>query len=169
MRTALFFLRKGGFMFKFDLKSGYHHVDIHPSHRKFLGFSWFLNGKVSYFRFACLPFGLSSAPYIFTKVVRPLVKKWRSEGKAIVVFLDDGLGFAGSLQEAIKVSGNIKADLFKSGFVPNFLKSIWDPCKTIEWLGYDIDLESGVFSVHERRILAIHQGIERILDYNSAR
>jgi hypothetical protein len=131
-----------------------------------LGFSWFLNGKVSYFRFACLPFGLSSAPYIFTKVVRPLVKKWRSEGKAIVVFLDDGLGFAGSLEDANKVSANIKADLIKSGFVPNIQKSIWKPCKTIEWLGYDINLESGFFSVPERRILAIHQGIECILGYS---
>ena len=31
MRTAMFFLRKGGFMFKFDLKSGYHHIDICPA------------------------------------------------------------------------------------------------------------------------------------------
>ena len=32
MRTALMFLRKGGYAFKFDLKSGYHHVDICPEH-----------------------------------------------------------------------------------------------------------------------------------------
>ena len=40
MRTALMFLRKGGYAFKFDLKSGYHHVDICPEHVTYLGFSW---------------------------------------------------------------------------------------------------------------------------------
>ena len=28
------------FVFSFDLKSGYHHVDIFPEHRAFLAFSW---------------------------------------------------------------------------------------------------------------------------------
>ena len=28
------------YLFKFDLKSGYHHVDIHPDHSHFLGFQW---------------------------------------------------------------------------------------------------------------------------------
>ena len=28
------------FVFSFDLKSGYHHVDIFPEHQKFLAFSW---------------------------------------------------------------------------------------------------------------------------------
>ena len=27
-------------MFSFDLKSGYHHIDVAQKHRKYLGFSW---------------------------------------------------------------------------------------------------------------------------------
>ena len=27
-------------MFKFNLKSGYHHVNVHPDFHKFLGFQW---------------------------------------------------------------------------------------------------------------------------------
>lgn len=42
-----------------------------------------------------LAFGLSSAPYLFTKLFKPLLRKWRSETKGIVVYLDDGLGSAG--------------------------------------------------------------------------
>jgi len=43
-------LNPGDFMFSFDLKSGYHHVEIFPEHRRFLSFSWvFPNGKVRYF------------------------------------------------------------------------------------------------------------------------
>ena len=49
------------FVFSFDLKSGYHHVDIFPEHRAFLAFSLdFGTGVARYFQFTVLPFGLSS-------------------------------------------------------------------------------------------------------------
>ena len=31
---------KGDFLFSFDLKSGYHHIDIAEAHFKYLGVSW---------------------------------------------------------------------------------------------------------------------------------
>ena len=66
---------------------------IFREHRKFLAFSWVFDaGIVRYFQFAVLPFGLSSAPYLFTKLFRLLIKMWRCHRIPIVVFLDDGLG-----------------------------------------------------------------------------
>ena len=80
------------FFITFDLTSGYHHVDIHPEHKKYLGFHWlFPDGQTKYFIFNVLPFGLSSACYIFTKILRPFVKKWRSEGIKSIIFIDDGI------------------------------------------------------------------------------
>ena len=79
---------------KFDLKSGYHHLEIHPEHQNFLGFSWKFGSQVKYFNFTVLPFGLSSAEHIFTKTVRVLVKYWRSFSFPIVVYLDDGFATA---------------------------------------------------------------------------
>ena len=38
--VALQIFPKGFFLFKFNLKSGYHHVEIFPDHRKYLVFSW---------------------------------------------------------------------------------------------------------------------------------
>ncbi len=68
IRTALTFLKKkGGFMYQFDLKSGYNHVLICVQHEQYLGFTWFFKGDLIYFTFKVLPFGLSSASYIFTK------------------------------------------------------------------------------------------------------
>lgn len=55
------------FMFKFDLKSGYHHIDILQEDQTFLGFSWLVNGVRTLFVFTVLPFGLSSAPYILLR------------------------------------------------------------------------------------------------------
>ena len=59
------------FLFKFDLKSGYHHLDIFKPHQRYLGFAWEVNSNPSYFVFTVLPFGLATACYAFTK---PLVK-----------------------------------------------------------------------------------------------
>ena len=63
-----------GYLFKFDLKSGYHQIDMFEEHQTYLGFSWKIDNIVKLFVFTVLPFGLSTAPFAFTKVVKPLVK-----------------------------------------------------------------------------------------------
>ena len=84
---------KGFYLFKFDLKSGYHHIEIFPEHCKFLTFAWgFGTGNFRYFQFCVLPFGLSSAPCIFTKMLKPLQQSSRRRGIPIAIFLDYGLG-----------------------------------------------------------------------------
>ena len=67
-----------GFCFTtLDLKNGYHHIKIHNSHTGYLGFAWDFQGQTKYLQFLVMPFGLSSASYIFTKMLRSLVNKWR--------------------------------------------------------------------------------------------
>ena len=86
-KVFLQYLSRGGYMYKFDLKSGYHHIDICRRHHQFLGFQWALGGARSrYFCFTVLPFGLSSAPYLFTKFFRPLVRYWRGLGIHLVLY-----------------------------------------------------------------------------------
>ena len=69
--------QKEDFVFSFDLKSGYHHVDIYESHRDYLGFQWNTGVGSQFFAFTVLPFGLATA---FTKLLRPLVKYWKKQG-----------------------------------------------------------------------------------------
>ena len=130
-------------MYKFDLKSGYHHIDIHEHHQHFLGFSWQFGNKTRYFTFSVLPFGLCSSGNIFTKVVRVLVKYWRSLGFPIVIYLDDGLGTAENYELCEKMFVQVRGDLIKSGFVANNEKSVWNTVQSIEWLGFIWDLSSG--------------------------
>ena len=78
---------KKDYLFKFDLKNGYHHIDIFEAHQKFLGFSWVFKGNIKFFVFTVLLFGLTSAPFIFTKVVRPLVKYWRLNSVKIIFWM----------------------------------------------------------------------------------
>ena len=80
-------------MYKFDLKSGYHPIDICQGHLQVLSFQWPLGGpSYRYFCFTVSPFGLSSAPCLFTNILLPLVRHWRGAGIHLVLYLDDGAG-----------------------------------------------------------------------------
>ena len=151
-RVLLSYVNKGDFLFSFDLKSGYHHFDIFPDHQTFLGFSWVFSGAVKYFCFTVLPFGLSSAPYIFTKCLRPLVKFWRFNGVKIVLFLDDRCGKGDSLQSAKGHSLFVQTSLSNAGFVANSTKSLWKPTQLLVWLGLNWNLVSGSISITDRHI-----------------
>ena len=65
VRTAAKLYKKGDFVVTFDLKSGYHHIDMAEEHWKYLCFEW----KGKFYCFRSLPFGLSTAPHLFNKMV----------------------------------------------------------------------------------------------------
>ncbi len=90
LRIARQYFVRDGFIITWDIKKGYHHVPIAEAHYTYLGFCWPQKGKNVFYVFTCLPFGLSTAPYVFTKLLRPLVAHWRAQGIPIVVYIDDG-------------------------------------------------------------------------------
>ena len=152
-KKALEYFMENGYATKFDLKSGYHHVDIFPDHRKYLGFSWtFSSGKTRYFAFNVLPFGLSTAPYLFTKLLRPLVKVWRARGFQSVVYLDDGVNFEGSWEKASFAAHHMYGDLCAAGFVVNKEKSLWEPTQCLEWLGLVWNAKEGNLMIKQKRV-----------------
>uniref|UniRef100_A0A7M5XH70 Reverse transcriptase domain-containing protein n=1 Tax=Clytia hemisphaerica TaxID=252671 RepID=A0A7M5XH70_9CNID len=152
-------------LFKFDLKSGYHHVDIHCDHQKYLGFSWnFGKGPKRYFLYSVLPFGLSSGPLIFTKIVRVLIKFWRAHGIRIACFLDDGLSIEYAREKAKENAVFVKGSLDKSGFIVNEEKSQWEPLTKIQWLGIQVDFENKTYSISEKRIASLLKSLEVIFD-----
>ena len=85
--------------------------------------------------FTVLPFDLSSAPYIFTKLLRPLVKHWRSQGIHTVVYLDDSFDVESTKLSSEIYSNMIRSDLALVGFLANEDKSVWVPVYLITWLG----------------------------------
>ena len=112
--------------------------------------------------FTVLPFGLSSAPYIFTKVVRVLVRYCRSHAMRITVYLDDGIGSARDFARCEDASLFVKNSLQRSGFLPNDSKSIWQPTSCLVWLGYCIDLAIHTIAIPSVRILSVVQVVDSI-------
>ena len=104
LRTVTCVFGKGDYVITFDLKSGYHHIAIAPEHLKFLGFKWLdSDGKDQFYAFRVLPFGLSTAPYIFTKITWVLTRHWRASGIRCQSYKDDGSAGHSEKHEAMKV------------------------------------------------------------------
>jgi hypothetical protein len=148
-KTALCYFENNVYLLTFDLKSGYHHVDVHEDFHKYLGFQW--EGR--YYAFSVLPFGLSTACFVFTKLSRPLVRYLRARGVRIVLYLDDGLvSVSGDLDTAKSISETVRQVVESAGFVINNEKSRFEPSTRASWLGYDIDLKKGLVSIPQIKI-----------------
>ena len=87
-------------------------------------------------------FGLSLAPFLFTKVMRVLIKYWREHSVAIACFIDDGLGVSKSFDMYMNQINFVRKSLILSGFVVNEEKSIWEPCQSLTWIGINVDLKT---------------------------
>ena len=74
-------LKPGGFMIKIDLQDAYMSVPVAPKSRSLLVFIF--EGKI--YCFKVMPFGLNSAPRIFTKLFKPIVRLLRSQGMLLII------------------------------------------------------------------------------------
>lgn len=73
VKTAVKLIKKGAQMITIYLKDAYFHIPIHPLSRRYLRFAAKLKGKIRHYQLTCLPFGIASAPRIFTKVMAEAV------------------------------------------------------------------------------------------------
>ena len=156
----------GDFFTTFDLKSGYHHVDIHRGSWPYLGFFWGVGHGRKWFMFRVLPFGLSTACYVFTKLLRPLIKRWRSKGLRCIVYIDDGICASPDKQQCAAATQQLIGDISKAGFIINAEKSQLEPVNAGPWLGFRIDLRKGMFYVPEDKISRLRAAIASVLGCN---
>lgn len=78
-------LRQGDWMAFLDLKDAYWHVPIHPRFRRFLAFQ---AGSETW-QFTRLPFGLSIAPRVFTRLSMVVAQQMAEKGIKCLMYLDD--------------------------------------------------------------------------------
>jgi hypothetical protein len=87
LRDILTFLKRGGFIASWDLKSGYFHVLVHPKFRTYFGF------KIgdAYMHFNGVRFGWKQACYVFTVVMQEVFLEVRARSIPVSSYIDDGL------------------------------------------------------------------------------
>ena len=158
MPTLSKILSEGDHFTTFDLSSCFHHIEIHPEHSKFLGFEWtFEDGSTKHFQIYVLPFGLPSACYVFTKVLRPFTKRWRDIGIKAIIYIDDGVAASRSFELAKIASELVKKNPVSAGFVINVEKSNFNPNTKGKWLGTIIDTIETTFTVPSEKLISFQQ------------
>lgn len=93
-----------------NLSDAYFHANVAPSHRHFLR-SKFAD---KFYQFKAMPFGLSSAPYLFTKLTRAISWYCPQYGIQIIFYLDDTVILARSQNLAINHRNAVMAFTVKN-------------------------------------------------------
>ena len=68
--------RHYNWFFSLDLRNAYFSVHVHDESQNYLKFEWF--GQL--YRFTAFPNGLTSAPRLFTKLLRPVMAHIHRQG-----------------------------------------------------------------------------------------
>lgn len=89
IRTVTRLVTKNCFMCTIDLKDAYFFVRVNTNSRKYLRFVF----ENILYEFICLPFGLCSALYMFTTLMKPIISALRKMNVIIYIYLDDFFGY----------------------------------------------------------------------------
>ncbi len=147
VRDAIQLMRPNCSFGSVDFKHAYFSVAVAQNFRKFLRFIW----RGRHFQFTCLPQGLSSAPRVFTKLMKPVFSYLREKGHTIVGYIDDSLLVEDSpqeLEQALREAVHLFDDL---GLTVHLDKSVLHPVQEIEYLGVVLNSKSMTVSLSQRK------------------
>lgn len=155
--TALKLIKPHCFMASIDIKNAYYSIPMANEYRKFLRFFW----DNKFFQYTCLPFGLSSAPRYFTKLLKPIFSTLRRMGHAISGYIDDSLLVGDTYQECTENVIDTKWLFEKTGFIVNEKKSVFQPVQKLQFLGFFIDSFNMIVTLP-------HEKVEKVISECSA-
>lgn len=142
-------LYENNFACSFDIKKAYFHIPINDKYKKYFSFK-FNNTK---WEFNAMPFGLNTAPYIFTKFISPILEYLRKHYNIIIFSYIDDFLVLGKSQNNLTKDIKTTIDLFEElGFLLNTEKSQLTPTQEISFLGIDFNLEKKTMCNSQRLI-----------------
>ena len=151
---------------KIDVEHAYRNVPIHPSDRRLLGMTW----EDKFFVDTVLPFGLRSAPKIFSAVADTL--EWialRAGVTELLHYLDDFLtmGRAGSTECARNLQ--LLVELCRELGVPLKWQKVEGPSTTLTFLGIVLDTVKMEMRLSEQRMEELKKLIDKWLAKKAGR
>ena len=151
-------LGPGALLAKLDVKSAYRLIPVHPADRPLLAFEW----KGRAFVDGMLPFGLRSAPKIFTAVADALEWIVRARGvKNIDHYLDDFITFGAAggneCSRALQIICSTCAELG----VPLAMEKLEGPSTCLTFLGIEVFTEAGVLRLPEEKLTRIRSALRQ--------
>ena len=158
-------LGQGSLLAKLDLKSAYRMVPVSPQDQHLLGLEW--RGTV--FCDQALPFGLRSAPIIFTAVADGLAWALHCSGlHSFIHYLDDFLFCgppasqicAGALEVAVPLCARLGLPVAPS--------KVEGPSTTITFLGIEIDTVRQVLRLPQAKLSRLQEALREWTERSSA-
>ena len=154
---------QGAWLIGADLTSGYYHCEIHPHSQKYLMFKWQWSKDIEqvgregapwqYFKWVALPFGLTSAPWVFSMCMRVVAARMRERGYLTIQYIDDfGWVVVGTRAEACQASRELVKLLAQFGLAINWPKSSFWPTRQLHLLGTEICTTDMTFAIPQKRV-----------------
>ena len=144
-----------------DVSSAYHHVEMHETAQPYLGFEW---GGVFY-KFVVLPFGISTAPRIFSMVMGHCVRFLRYKGANLIAWLDDLIFAHATGRGAVQMAQLMIRILKNFGWLIHPTKCVGtsEAIQTFVALGTQIDLAAQTYSVTADKLSGILSAAQTLL------
>jgi hypothetical protein len=127
--------------------------------RPFLSFRW--QSKI--LQWTRLPFGLSTAPALFTRIIKKALSPLRKAGVPYVQYLDDILIVGASKSECSENADKVFTQLVNMGFRIGLKKSVLTPTQQITFLGFQLDTVRNQLSIPPEKIRKIRREAQKLL------
>jgi hypothetical protein len=175
-------MRKGDYMFSFDLHDGFYALGISPADRDYFTVSV----RRHLYRLTGLPMGWSLSPFYFGKMTltsvdfqrasgpkqpiathgnftKTLPIRTRLRGAMILPYVDDLLLFASIEEEALTLRQRLGRLLDRLGLPRHPIKGFWAPTQAGHHLGINIDTAAGYFYAPESKLAKIAQHVRQLI------
>ena len=137
-------LHEGDWAVSIDLKDAYFHVPIHVRSRRLLRFALDIDNELRIFQFKALPFGLTSAPRVFTKVILPVGQSAHMRAVCLLQYLDDWLLRSPDKLLLARQTSWLLDVIRRLGFILNVPKSQLIPTQRLTHIGVEYHLDVGL-------------------------
>jgi hypothetical protein len=159
LRDVLTFLKRGGFISSWDLKSGYFHVLIHPRFRTYFGFRI----GDAYLHFNAMCFGWMQACYVFTVVMQEVFLEVRARSIPVSSYIDDGLTADMSYERCLSAVVLLVKLLNLLGAFFGLPKCHFLPSQKGDWLGFEIISPNEIFRASDKKMHKVKTALIRFL------
>ncbi|XP_077135578.1 uncharacterized protein LOC143792936 [Ranitomeya variabilis] len=139
VRSAIKNLFPNCYMVVLDLKDAYYHLPIHQSHQQFLRVAVVIDGQIRHLQYRAMPFGLSMAPRVFTKLLLEVMSFLRLKDTLVIPYLDDLLIVGKNSLQCEQRLEEVAFSLQTLGWIVNWEKSRLQPVTCQRFLGLLLD------------------------------
>ena len=154
----------GQFMVKIDLKDAYLTIPIAQNFQSSLAFQ---ATPQEIMQFQCLPFGLCTASFVFSKVTKPITQFLRQLGIYLIIYLDN-LMLATSSESQLLQDQSTALWLFVAlGFIINIPKNVTVLTQCLEFLGFVINTQNMTIALSLHKTHSIQKEATHLLSLDA--